>query len=230
MSEFGNGVSVSGGPNIKTLTVDFQSYGCSDSGHWNSGNCVTTPGDTFTIPQEGQVQGITANLYEVNDDGSVGALLVNGTAKNTDPIPYRPSADPSCTDADAGKFRNAGGFCVNSLSHLITFDFGSGATIPPDGEVIWTVTFNTSNSGYVPLGALDCRDDGAGPDPDGAGNPGCGYDSLNVGALTYGNAPYAGGDLNADDVIWNQTAAPIAGLDPTPDWTPYTPLAQITTG
>ncbi len=98
--------------------MDFQSYGCSDSGHWNTGNCVTTPGETFDDPRTG----ITAHLYAVNGDGSVGAEL--GTATNTDPIPYRPSADPNCTGADAGKFRNAGGFCVNSLSQLITFDFG----------------------------------------------------------------------------------------------------------
>ena len=43
-SEFGNGVSVSGGSNIESLTVDFQSYGCGDSGHWNTEDCVTTQG------------------------------------------------------------------------------------------------------------------------------------------------------------------------------------------
>jgi hypothetical protein len=146
------------------------------------------------------------------------------TAKNTDPIPYRPSADPTCTGADLGKFRNAGGFCVNSLSHLVTFDFGSGVAIPDDDKVIWTVTFNTSNSGYHPFGnQTTCRTQNG-------GDPGCGYDSLNVGALTYGNAPYAGSDLSLDDVIWNQTAAPIAGLAPTSGWTGNAPLAQITTG
>ena len=72
-SEFGNGVSVSGGSNIKSLTVDFQSYGCSDDGHWNTGDCATTPGETFGIPANGgDPAGITAHLYAVGANGSVG--------------------------------------------------------------------------------------------------------------------------------------------------------------
>jgi hypothetical protein len=218
-SEFGNGVGVATGPNIKKLTVDFQSYGCGDSGHWYDGQCKTTPGETFTIPQEGAVQGITANLYAVGAGDTVGTLL--GSATNTDPIPYRPSADPSCPDP--AQFKNAAGQCVNSLTHLITFDFGSGVSVPAEGKVIWTVTFNTTNSGYVPLGALTCRTANG-------GDPGCGYDSLNVGTKTYPGSPYAGSELNADDVYWNKTNAPIAGLAPTSAWTGFQPLAQITTG
>ena len=146
------------------------------------------------------------------------AIRSHGDEPRPDPVPAVGGSE--LHGADAGKFRNAGGSCVNSLSQLITFDF-DGASILVDGKVIWTVSFNTTNSGYHPFGATACRTDGG---------PGCGYDSLNVGALTYGNSPYAGGELNADDVIWNKTADSISGLLPTSGWTGNAPLAQITTG
>ena len=45
------------------MTVDFQSFGCSESGHWNTGDCVTTNfgADTFTIPA---IEPITASIYD----------------------------------------------------------------------------------------------------------------------------------------------------------------------
>src|SRR5262245_35971643 len=75
-SEFGDEVllnTTSG--HITSLTVEFQSWGCSVSGHWEQGAtnpCVTTPGATFTHP-------ITANIYGKSTAGTPGALLANGT-------------------------------------------------------------------------------------------------------------------------------------------------------
>jgi hypothetical protein len=238
VSEFGDEVvlDTTSGTKLKSLTVDFQSFGCSDSGHWFSSNCVTTPGETFTIPQQGTVQGITARIYDADDPnlapGGIAATPI-ATGTNTDPIPFRPTADATCPAADVpagSKFRNAGGVCVNSLTVPITFNLDSGTVaVPAGGEVVWTVAFNTTGSGYAPFGALDCRTQGAGAFPDGAGNPGCGYDSLNVGVKSYALAPYAGTDV-VEDQAWRNGGTDPSTLAVETGWTGFRPLGQITLG
>jgi hypothetical protein len=187
--------------------VNFQSFGCSDSGHWNTADCQSTAGETFTVPG-----GITASIYDPNN-----SMALLATSTNTDPIPYRPSADNvNCMGADAGKwFDPVSGACNNSVSVPLTFTFPGAQTLP--SEVVWTVKFNTSHEGYYPIGE---------------GNPcnsapgGCGYDSLNVGAKSYPNAPYAGTDVNDGVYIsWNGDV-----LGPDPGWNLYRPLGQIVTG
>jgi hypothetical protein len=74
----------------------------------------------------------------------------------------------------------------------ITFPFGGTVSAP--SQVIWTVSFNTSTWGYSPIGPASCSPVITTPPSD----PGCGYDSLNVGAWAYTNAPYSGADLDAD--------------------------------
>ena len=66
--------------NITSLTVDFQSYACSTSGHWNLGAsdaCVTTGTPTFS-------HDITANIYAKSTSGLPGALLGTVTQTFTD--------------------------------------------------------------------------------------------------------------------------------------------------
>jgi hypothetical protein len=149
-----------------------------------------------------------------------------GEAVNNDPIPYRPSADPvKCTDPgtdsnqgdDTGKWYNAAAdLCQNGYQFNVTFDFSSIA-VPAGGTVIWTVTYNTSNSGINPLGnGTTCRI---------AGTPGCGYDSLNVGTWTYPNAEYAGTDVDDAQAWVDMGGGLIADTD---DYTTIKPLAKIT--
>ena len=57
---------------LQSLTVLFASFGCSVSGQWNTGDCVTAPGSTFT-------HSITANIYAATGGGVPGALLATGT-------------------------------------------------------------------------------------------------------------------------------------------------------
>jgi hypothetical protein len=261
-SEFGDRVKLdtTAGNKLQSMTVDFQSFGCATSGHWNTavdvdGNpdndpadgipddnldpdpCVTDATDpqTFTIPASGgDSAGITAHIYELPDgDGDtstdVGAEIASATY--TDPIPYRPSADATnCTGADAGKFVGPAGVCVNSLPVPITFDFSGGPTLADDQEVIWTVTFNTTHEGYHPIGEQEpCF----GSSPPAPTAPGCGYDSLNVGAKTYDGAPYpySGTDAAADLAIWNDTVpADKTNLLAQGGWTNNKPLGQIVTG
>lgn len=229
-SEFGDKVVLDGSGKIESMTVDFQSYAC-ENGAWNKGKtdpCETKGTEGFTIPASGtDPAGITAHIYKVGAGGTVGEEI--GRATNKDPIPYRPSADPvKCAGGADGEqednsmwFNPATEKCVRSLTVLIPFDFSTGlkGEVPVGGEVIWTVTFNTSHYGYNPLAPQSCNSEPGG----------CGYDSLNVGTKSYENAPYAGEDVDPDEVIINRTSNP-ASLGEESGWTGYRPLAQITTG
>ncbi|TVT30043.1 hypothetical protein FNH05_29640 [Amycolatopsis rhizosphaerae] len=229
-SEFGDevGLAATGSGTLSSLRVMFASYGCSQSGHWNTRDCVTTPGATFTHP-------ITANVYAVDNTGPTprpGALLATTTQTFT--ISYRPSADPAnCAGPDAGMWFNpAVGACESKIRQLLTFTFPGTAT-PLPSQVIWTVAFNTTHYGYSPIGVnTDCF----------RSNPGCGYDSLNVGTRTFPNAPYAGTDVDPNGAFLN-SAIPSSYCDggaggtgtlrldtaPTDCWADYKPLGEIRT-
>jgi hypothetical protein len=176
-NEFGDEVGLAGtARTLVSLKVDFQSFAC-QSGHWNTGDCASAAGATFTHP-------ITARIY---DPSNLTTPLA--TVPVTQTIPYRPSADTSghCTGTDAGKWFNpqapGGGACQNSIATVLTFTFPAGTTLPD--QVIWTVAFNTSTAGYNPIGTATCQTDPGG----------CPYDSLNVGDHSLPNAPYAGTSL-----------------------------------
>ncbi len=227
-NEFGDRVTLdtTGGTKLVSMTVDFQSYGCSVSGHWNTANCVTTAGSTFTVPG-----GITAKIYSVVG-GSLGPVIATSNVLNPN-IPFRPTAvpDSSCpnnppADAANSRFLNGAGQCVYSLSVPLTFTFPAGTTFTNGQEVVWTVQFNTTHAGYAPIGeATTCFPT----------NPGCGYDSLNVGAKSYVNAPYAGTDVNPTSVYRSHGnanyGAPFVALsEDAVGWAGYRPLGQIVLG
>jgi hypothetical protein len=231
-NEFGDLVTLdtTGGTSLQSLTVDLQSYGCGDSGNWYTGTtdpCTTTPGKTFTVPG-----GITATIYSVTPDGGVGSVIASSTINPQ--IPYRPSADPTnCPGGVSGV--EAGGQwydplaqkCRYSVSDLVTFNnwtFANGTPTFSNGDqVIWTVQFDTTDAGYAPIGTKACN----------SLDQGCGYDSLNVGATSFNNAPYAGADPSEDtafrsyDTTYGGTVVPL-GRDP--NWTGFRPLGEIVLG
>ncbi len=238
------------GRTLVSLNVLFTSYGCSASGHWYSGDCVTNAGDTFDVP-------ITASIYEsANCSGTpLVCLAPVATVTTTQTIPYRPSADPvNCGGPDpygyavgSRWFNPAGnggaGACQYSIGKLLTFTFPAGTTLPDN--VVWTVAYNTSHSGYhpiaSPLGPGDACEASAG---------GCGYDSLNIGTKSYTGAPYAGTDVDESVIFLNWWAGngvpqypppfgfgvltPPAGVEATTDtindtWIGLRPLGEIIT-
>ena len=201
------------------MIVDFQSYACETSGQWNHGNCVSPdPQGTFQVPG-----GITATIYDPTTLTEIAHSTINPN------IPFRPTqvADSTCpnnppaeptADPDS-RFKNGAGVCVYSKSVPLTFTF-AGESLPQ--TVVWTVQFDTSHSGYQKIGDLNACN---------ATDQGCGYDSLNVGALSYPNAPYAGTDVD-EDIAYRSFyapnyAPPITPLGPESDWTGYRPLGQI---
>jgi parallel beta-helix repeat protein len=179
-SEFGGQVQLSGTErSAKSVTVLMSSWGCESGGNTT---CATTAGATFSEP-------ITLNLYDVNGDGTPGALIKSVT--QTFNIPYRPSADPTCPGGTAWK--DSSGNCWNGFATPIKFNLaGQGVTLP--NKLIVAVAYNTTHHGYTPYGeSAPCfSEDG-----------GCGYDSLNVGAET---VPPTTGSLPApDDAYQNST-------------------------
>jgi hypothetical protein len=199
-NEFGDSVtlSTSTGRNLDSLIVDFQSFACV-TGTWNnqSGNDPCGGGTTAGVSPGTFTWPITANVYAAGNNGlPTGSPLATTTVDEQ--IPFRPNWDstkcPSTLARPAAWFNPlapGGGACQNSMATKLTFGF-SGQVLPDD--VVWTVAFNTSTSGYSPQGAqtptctLTAATTTLCPV-----NP---ADSLNVGDKTYPPpAPYAGTSL-----------------------------------
>jgi hypothetical protein len=181
--EFGDAVGLGGtARTLQSMSVVLVSWGC-ENGHWYSGDCSTTAGATFNVP-------LTFTIYEDNNN-SPGAVLAQQT--QTVNVLYRPSASANCTGEEAGKWYSSKDHtCYNGFAQTIKMTFsGVGVTLP--SKVIWSAAYNTTSSGYNPIGVTACN----------ASSGGCGYDSLNVGAWSAPNAPYAGTDINEDQAFRN---------------------------
>ncbi len=99
---------------IKSVAVQLSSWAC-QTGAWNTGDCHTNAGATFTTP-------ITLNLYRAivhrstTGETTPGALIA--TVTRTFTIPYRPSASSHCIGAEAGEwFKNGPGLLQRSRAH-----------------------------------------------------------------------------------------------------------------
>ena len=181
-SQMGDRVQFSAGSGRRLLTVEqtMSSWGC-ESGAWFSGDCVTTPGTSFSHP-------ITLNIYNVGAGNQPGSLI--GSVTQTFTIPFRPSADlVNCT---GGRWFN-GATCFNGLATRITFNLG-GLLVP--NEVIYGIAYNTTHYGDALIGASACS----------ATPAGCGYDSLNV-AVDAG-PPTVGVNPAPDDAYFDTDFAP----------------------
>ncbi|WP_062209874.1 hypothetical protein [Streptomyces sp. NBRC 109706] len=225
-SEFGDEVGLTGAHKRKLRSVEvvLSSWAC-ESGRWNTNDCRTTAGATFSHP-------VTVTVFAVDNSGPTpvpGALLASQTQLTE--IPYRPSADPvNCTGPNAGRWYDATtGGCYNGIAHPVTFTFDGSTTLPD--EVIWTVSFNTTGYGDSPIGT------GA---PCYSTVQGCPYDALNVGVQGFPGSPYVGVDIDPDGVFLDSANGSsycdggAAGtgflrLD-SPCWTDLRPLATITAG
>ncbi|MEO6123887.1 MAG: hypothetical protein ABIR32_09260 [Ilumatobacteraceae bacterium] len=196
--EFGDLIALGGkARNLDSVSVLLSSWGCETGNYYADGDCQTTPGATFQLP-------MTFTIYGID-----GMVLAQKTATIT--VPYRPSASAQCTGGDAGKWYNSNDrTCYNGFPTVAKVKMSAASPLPD--QVIWSVQYNTTSSGYSPLGnVLPCSTLVAG----------CGYDTLNVGAFSYPNAPFAGTDIDPDAVFFD--GAMQSG------WTGYRPLGAIST-
>lgn len=181
--EFGDLVALGGkARKLDAMSVVLSSWGCETGYYYPDGDCQTTHGATFEVP-------ITFKIY---DDAGI-SVLAEKTATMT--VPYRPSASPQCTGDNAGKWYNSKDrTCYNGFPHLATVNMSDLRVTLPE-RVIWSVQYNTTTSGYNPIGTTN--------EPCSTWFAGCGYDTLNVGAFSYPSAPFAGADLDGDAVFFN---------------------------
>jgi len=164
------------------VTIAMSSWAC-QSGHWYSNDCLTGAGATFTWP-------LTVNVYEVGTEGSVGAKLASGS--KTFKMPYRPSASPKCTGAQAGEWSGKGG-CWHGKAFKVSLSL-KAAHLP--NQVIVSVAYNTSHHGPSPIGeAPACYTSSAG----------CFYDSLNIAVIEPPEGPPTTGSDPTDAVYVNTT-------------------------
>jgi hypothetical protein len=171
-SEFGNEVTLTRAARVSSFQVSMDSWGC-QTGGWTTDDCVTTPGATFAMP-------ITLSLYDApatdpatqpdtSGSGVPGALIDSIT--QTFNIPYRPSANNTkCTGAEAGDwFDKTNRECFPGEMDNINF---TGLHIAVPQNVVYGISYNTSDYGATPYGdSTACH----------ATEGGCPYDSLNVG-------------------------------------------------
>ena len=172
-NELGDGVNFAGtSRKLSSVTVTLSSWGC-QSGHWYSGDCVTTPGATFTIP-------ITFNIYNAGNPLAGSSIT---TRTQTFSVPYRPSADTTnCTDGRWFDVVHA--TCFNGLATNVTFNFPTLPVLP--NSVVYGSVYDTTSYGPIPIGQFaSCFTSSAG----------CPYDSLNIAlapVVTVGSKSFPG--------------------------------------
>ena len=195
-SEIGDGFTLAGpaGSMLGKITVIMDSWGC-QTGRWNTADCVTTPGATFSQP-------LTINVYSVTGGPGTWAPLAKlASLTQTFDIPYRPSFDPvNCPlpgpdgPNDGEWFSTVDNSCHHGIAAPIAIDFsGFQLTLPP--QIIVTVSYNTSTAGPSPIGT------GA---PCYSSSGGCPYDSLNVSTDTMtGTYNFIGAPLDPNSIFFN---------------------------
>ncbi|MGA7673170.1 MAG: hypothetical protein WBW04_22325 [Nitrolancea sp.] len=187
VSEVGDEVTFAGSARtLDMVTVSMDSYACESEGIWNSPNCTTTPGDTFSVP-------ITLHIYNVGAGDTLGSEIA--TMTDTFDIPYRPSASTDeCNEGNSsvGYWYDSGtDTCWAGMAHNIMFDFsGQGVQLPD--TAIWSVSFNTSTYGETPLGTQACSSQ----------PQGCPYDALNLDL----NPNVVVGSKPNPDTLWHNSA------------------------
>jgi hypothetical protein len=223
-NEFGNEVTLATGTNrqLTNAVVTLSSWGCV-TGHWNTGDCNTPAGSTFSVP-------ITLNIY--NPPTTVpavpGSLITSVT--QTFAIPYRPSANSQCT---GGRWYDSSlKTCFNGLAVNVTFSLAN-VTVPD--SLVFGIVYNTTHYGPAPIGqTASCFTNLSGG--------GCGYDSLNIALSNETNNVSVGSDPNPGMVWQNSPYASqycVGGfgygffrLDTpgSPCWAPYIPAVQFKAG
>ncbi len=179
MSELGGQVEFAGTARKNPkVTVAMSTWACQFGGVYQDTCESPKANKKFKWP-------ITLNFYDVGPGNTVGEKV--GSITKTFAMPYRPTKDDSACVAkgfEAGTwFDAATNACYHGMAFTISF---SAAHLELRDKAIVTVSYNTSDHGYAPVGAAPCRETSAG----------CYYDSLNVATaepsentLTVGKQP-----------------------------------------
>jgi len=177
-SEFGDYVHLGGTDRaLRTVTVTMSDWGLFSD--YSSDVRYSGNNANWTYP-------LTLNVYSnhLGLNGAPDTLLATKTQTAT--IPWRPAADPTCSNPTAYRSTSDNN-CYSGVAFNVTFNLASSNAMLPN-DVIIGVAYNTQSYGAVPEGV---------PGP---------YNSLNVGAPN-GQLASSGTDDNADNVFWNTSHA-----------------------
>lgn len=174
--EFGNAVNLVNGGQLTSATLTMSSWALFST--YASDPRYSANSASYTHP-------LTLNIYNYNNDGTVGSLLGSETVNAV--IPYRPAADPNCSGG--GWSPNGGANCYSGFAFNVAFDFTSTMVIVPN-QIVFGLAFDTQSYGLNPLGV-------DGP-----------YNSLNFGL---GDPPTIGSNVYGSSAYWNTTFAPFYG-------------------
>ncbi|HEY2790495.1 MAG TPA: hypothetical protein VGI72_13670 [Gaiellales bacterium] len=211
-SQIGDEVILKRVAKINSVAVQLSDWAC-QSGAWFSGDCLTTPGATFTTP-------ITLNIYKASTTDGAGETTPGGlllTKTKTFTIPFRPSASTHCTGPEAGEWFKNGQGCFNGLAHTITFTL-SGLKTKLPRDVVWGVSYSSDHFGPNPIGSTNSPED-----------------SLNVGLaprVRVGRHRFPGGIFWDTQFAGNSCGAPFVPGDFNLDnagacWAGFVPAAQF---
>ncbi len=195
--ELGDGLVFTMGSSrqLTTVSVVVSSYACT-SGRWN--NPLGGPNPCVTSPQNATFsQAVTLKIYAVNPGPPPEPGLLLATKTTTFNIPYRPSSDAFHCGSDGTVpgdddewYDVSFNTCNHGLATVITFDLSSQSITLPDQAIV-TVTYNTTHSGYTPIGEnAACFSSTAG----------CPYDFLNVSA---DGDPFLGSNVDVNGIYVN---------------------------
>lgn len=183
-NEIGDQVTLAGTKrHLSSVQVMLSSWAC-QSGDWTgqSGPCISDPGSTFTVP-------VTLRIYAAAVDGQNPGEVVPGQqllqVTKTFSVPFRPTASNKCAGAPYNApnkwYSRSLDACFNGKAATIRFANLGGQTLP--SQVVWSVSYNSDNSGPNPIG--------------GSGSP---TDSLNVALAP---TDLVGHLTTADTIFWD---------------------------
>jgi parallel beta-helix repeat protein len=182
-AEFGDFVHLTGtSRTLNTVTITMSDWAL-QSAPANVTYCNNNPG---TCDATGFLHPFKLTIYNPGSGTpgtrSVGSAIA--TVTQVKRVPWRPAADPSCSNPTAWR-SPVDNQCYNGYAFNLSFDMSSlGAVLPND--VIVGIAYNTQTWGASPTGV-------DGP-----------YNSLNVSVV---GALNAGTDDNTDFVYWNTSTA-----------------------
>ena len=138
-NEWGGGTTFAGtARKLSTASVILSSWACEAGGVYSS-DCVSTPGDTYSVP-------ITFTVYSVSG-GVVGSPIA--TTTQTFAIPYRPTHALSTQCSGDMTAWTDGTNCFHGKAVKVTFTF-AGQVLP--STAVFGITYKTLSSGYPALG------------------------------------------------------------------------------
>jgi hypothetical protein len=188
--EFGDYVHLAGSDRLaRSVTFTMSNWALqSDSGSVNY--CNANPS---LCNAQGYYYQFTLNFYTLGGTWA-GGLRDHGpkigTVTQTLFVPWRPAADPTCSNPSA--WRAGDGNCYNGYAYNMTFDLSNNYIVLPN-DVIVGIVYNTQTYG---------------PNPTGVDGP---YNSLNVAVGRNATVPSVGSDDNNDRTFINSATAGVYG-------------------